>query len=145
MRLPKNHGNAGPTAMSTGSTILLVCIFLFTDALVIGAVVASAASTLRGLAEKFPGQPVDDGAVRRRFRGFSFDILNLEWCIHVAVDARHLHLEPVRFLRMFGARRMSIPWDAVALERRGSRWRSARARIGGVSVKGPDWCFALAE
>lgn len=87
-------------------------------------------------------EPLPD-AVRRNFQSFRLATANFGYCVHVAVDEKRLHLLPALFLRWFGARPMSIPWEQVNLKRRGRRWSSVK--IGDRGVHGPAWCLNLAE
>ncbi len=96
------------------------------------------------LANDFPHQPVDGQAVRKRFQSFRLGMLNLGFSIHVAVDERHLHLEPAAWMRKLGARPVSIPWERIEVVKRGKgAWMTAR--IGPYTLAGPAWCLELAE
>ena len=95
--------------------------------------------------EPFPAKPHADGAVTRRFQTFKVSFVNLGWSVHASVDEKHLHLMPVRLLRSFGARPVSIPWDAIHIEKRSRSGRWVTVKIGGRTVFGPAWCLDLAE
>jgi hypothetical protein len=95
------------------------------------------------LPRSFPPQPPRDDALRRTFQSFRLGPCNFGYCVHVAVDEEHLHLEPARFLRWLGALPASVPWAAITLTgppRRG--WR--KAKIARQDLMGPDWCLELA-
>ena len=70
-------------------------------------------------------------------------LLNLGFCIHVAADESHLHLQPAAVLRIFGAQTASIPWASIGIAKRGRRWMSAK--INNRTLYGPAWCLGLAE
>lgn len=121
---------------------LLVGFILSIDLVILGAIFSACAGALRPLSEEFvPVEPAPD-AVRKRFQSFGFNLVNLGGCVHVAVDERWLHLRPARVARWFGMRDMSIPWEAIELER--VRGKSAVAQVRGTSVRGPAWCLSLA-
>ncbi|MEX2219344.1 MAG: hypothetical protein WD749_11385 [Phycisphaerales bacterium] len=97
------------------------------------------------VAQRYTARPVEPGAVRRNFQSFSFGLFNFGLCIHVAADEHHLHLTPAAFIRLFGPRPVSIPWDDIRLEPRQPRRKAwARARIGKAVVLGPRWALELA-
>lgn len=99
----------------------------------------------RPFAEDFPAQHVDEHAVRKRFQSFRLGLLNLGFSIHVAVDERHLHLEPAAWMRRLGARAVSIPWDSISVVKRSRTGAWMTARIGKHTLMGPTWCLELAE
>lgn len=68
--------------------------------------------------------------------------MNFGFCINVSVDEHHLHLEPIRPLRWCGARRASIPWEAITVQKPGRLWSTARA--GPLTIKAPPWSLELA-
>ena len=81
-------------------------------------------------------------AVRRGFQTLSVNRLNFGLCINIAVDEQHLHLQPAKAFGWLGARPASIPWDAIEIQKPGSRWITARC--GPHRIKGPAWCMKLA-
>ncbi len=96
------------------------------------------------LAADFPPRPVHDQAVRKKFQSFRLGLLNLGWSVHVAVDEGHLHLEPAAWMRTFGAKAASIPWERIEVVKHGrGAWMTAR--IGPHTLAGPAWCLELAE
>jgi hypothetical protein len=121
---------------------LLVGFILAIDLAILGAVFSACASTLKPLRDAFPPVEPAPDAVRKRFQSFGFNLVNLGGCVHVAADDLWLHLRPARVARWVGMRDMSIPWAAITLERVRGKW--AVAKVGGVSVRGPAWCLALA-
>ena len=99
----------------------------------------------RWLPREFPATAPRSDAVRRRHQSFQVGLLNLGFCIQVAVDEQHLHLVPIKPLRVFGAAPASIPWHAISFEKHtpGGRW--ATVRIGTHKIRGPAWCLELAS
>ncbi len=130
--------------MSPLVTTLLVCLFVVIDLAVVGAVLQAAGQTLRDFGKHFPGQPIGPDAVRKRFQSFKIGMLGLGGSIHVAADERYLHLQPAWAAAWLGMKPISIPWEAMVLKQRASRWRSASVRIGKTTLEGPDWCLSLA-
>jgi len=92
------------------------------------------------IARQHPVQPLADDAITRRFQSFSLGIINMGWSIHASVDDRHLHLEPVRPLRWFGAIPMSIRWEDLSKLNRNGK---SVYMTGGHRLVGPAWCFEL--
>lgn len=95
------------------------------------------------LASRFPAVPPEPDAVRREFQSFSVGVLNLGWCVHVAVDAAHLHLEPSLVARRWGCRAMSIPWSEVRPAGKGIMG-FRKVTVGMTTLSGPAWCLGLA-
>lgn len=93
---------------------------------------------------RYPAVEPDPSAVRRRFQSFSVGLVNLGYCVHVAVDERNLHLTPVGVVRPFGLRAVSIPWGEISVTGTLPFGRRS-ATIGGVGVVGPAWCLDLAR
>lgn len=129
--------------MSTSQTIVFVCVLVFGDLIVVGALLYAAASSVRSFSRKFPAVEPRADAVRKEFQSFRFGILSLGSSIHVAVDEQHLHLFPAWMARKLGMKAMSIPWSAI--EYKGTFLRYAKTRIGGEDVSGPMWAFELAK
>ncbi|MHC4102906.1 MAG: hypothetical protein ACYS15_01390 [Planctomycetota bacterium] len=95
--------------------------------------------------EKFPARAPEADAVRRGFQSFRVGIMNLGFSIHATVDEHHLHLEPAAYLRWARARTVSIPWDAINIEKRSRSGRWITAKVDKWSLMGPAWCLELAE
>jgi hypothetical protein len=95
--------------------------------------------------EKFPTHEPGADAVRRGFQSFKVGILNLSFSIHATVDEHRLHLEPGAYLRWFGARTVSIPWDAMTVEKRSRSGRCVTVKADKWTIMGPAWCLELAE
>ena len=133
--------------MSASAVIILVAVFVLTDLVVVGAVFHMAGQNWRELAAPFPAQPVEPDGVRREFQSFKLGMINLGMCVHVAVDAKHLHLYPALFMRLaMRAAPCSIPWSAITLmpgQKPGKRVLTAQ--IGKQDLLGPRWCMELAD
>ena len=99
----------------------------------------------RPVHERFPGREPDGDAITKRFQSFRLGIMNLGFSIHVAVDENHLHLTPAGYLRVFGARPLSIPWESIAIQKRSRSKRWITAKVDRWTVVGPAWCLELAE
>ncbi len=95
---------------------------------------------------QFPEQAVAEPHLRRNFQSFSFGSINAGFSFHVVVDDEHLHLLPVRLLRITGAKTASIPWSAISFHDK-QPWfkKQARVRLGATLVVGPAWCFELSK
>lgn len=90
---------------------------------------------------EFPAVSPAPDAVRRNFQSFSVGLLNLGWCIHVAVDRDRLHLTPAWLARVAGYRAASVPWAQV--EHVGPfGGRAFIVRIGGTAFVGPAWALS---
>ena len=122
-----------------------VIVFVIVD-MIVGVVLVKylARSVWRPLTTRWPAQDIAEDAVRRRFQSFRIGLVNLGWSIHVAVDERHLHLEPAGFWRRLGLERASIAWSAMEfVGTPGRRW--ATVRLGPHRIQGPAWCLELVD
>ncbi|MGH7131554.1 MAG: hypothetical protein ACREJO_06375 [Phycisphaerales bacterium] len=104
--------------MPTGTILLIIAAGLLIDAMIVSAI----ASAWRPLAEAFPPRTPAADAVAKRRQTFKLDWLNFGGCIHVAVDADHLHLTPAGWAR---GRRVS----------RGSRSASSKPAPSGSTPR----------
>lgn len=126
--------------MPAYATAMIVALFVIVDLVVVGAVMTFAMeSTLGKLSKAFPGQAIDATAKRRNFQSMSSGMVNLGFCIHIAVDDAYLHIVPSGFLRLFKAKAASIPWDAVELTPEGGSKRWVDVKAAGVEMKLPAW------
>ena len=96
-------------------------------------------------AQRFPPRRKDPDAVERRFQSFRLGVLSFAFCIHVAADEGHLHLQPAAILRFFGAPTASIPWSSIEIQKQSRTGRSITAKINQRTLLGPAWCLSLAE
>ena len=87
-----------------------------------------------------PVKPADD-TVCRNFQSFSLGMINMGWSVHVAVDEQYLHLSPVKFMRMLGARSASIPWEAM--KPLGGNRATVVTLDQRHRLTGPRWCMEL--
>lgn len=97
------------------------------------------------IARHFPAQPVGEGAVSRSFQSFAFGLVN-RWnhCLTITVDASYLHIQPLELFRWFGARAMSIPFDAIENVQPSRLSGFLRGSAGPYRLTGPNWCMELA-
>jgi hypothetical protein len=130
--------------MTGGQIALLVGFLLLIDLMVVGAIFYAVSQAVRDLASKFPPAEPRPEAVRRRYQSFKVGLVNLGWCIHVAVDERSLHLTPARVARWFGMRAMTVPWESIEYLGKAAIGSSVRVRIAGEEIHGPAWCLNLA-
>lgn len=129
--------------MPLGTILLIVGVCLLMDAMVISAIASASRAAWRPLAEAFPPRmPAADAVVKRR-QSFRLNWFNFGGCIHVAVDAGHLHLTPAAIARWFGARATSIPWDQIRIVKSGRKWIDAKVLT--ITLRGPAWCLSLVE
>ena len=122
--------------------VAIVVSFAAFDAAIIGVLIRLG---WRWLPREFPATTPRSDAVWRRHQSFRIGMLNLGFCIQVAVDEQHLHLVPIKPLRAFGAAAASIPWQSIRIltHTPGDRWITVR--IGTRTMKGPAWCLELAS
>jgi len=122
-----------PGALSTSALIILSFV----------GIIGITGSALRGLwnplAKAFPAREPAPDAVSKSFQSFSYGIVNLGFSIHVSADSDALHLTPIRFLRWFGAKPASIPWDSMDTDVKSPR----KIRVNGQVLQGPKWCMEL--
>lgn len=128
--------------MPAGNTVVLVLLFVAVDAVVIGALIAWMASTLREIPARFPYRPPLPGSVRREFQSFRIDLVNVGWGYHIEVDEVCLHLFPARFERWLGVAPASIPWGDITLVSSGRFGCTVKVRSW--TIRGPAWCLELA-
>ena len=128
--------------MKTAHIVLIVGVFVLSDAVGVGALIYWMASNLREIPAKFPFKPPLPGAVRREFQSFHIDMFSVGWGYHVEVDEDHLHLFPAKMERWLGITPASIPWSAIKPVSTG-RW-SCKVKIASWNVTGPKWCLELA-
>lgn len=96
----------------------------------------------RPIAKDYPPQEHGEDPITRKFQSFGLGIMNMGFSIHATVDASHLHIRPVTWLRVLGATPMSIPWDAMTLKGTSSR---VVKLSNGTRMEGPKWCFQLLQ
>lgn len=127
--------------MPTTAVVIIVLAVLL-DLLIVPLIIRAAIRAgWKRLQDTHPAADVGPDAVRKNFQSFKMGMMNLGLSVHVAVDDAHPHLLPAAMLRLFGAKPMSIPWDAIEIKYRG-KW-STRTTIAGANVWGPNWCFDL--
>ena len=134
-----------PAGMPAGMTaaVLVACAILLSVAIAIVIGRAFIGSLWNALANAHEATEPDAGAVRKNFQTFAIGPVNLGFCVHVAVDEQFLHLLPSRFLKLCGAKPMSVPWEAITMKKKGKR--TSIVMIGRQAVIGPTWCLGIAD
>ena len=125
--------------------VWITILFVIADLLiVVGILFASLRIAWAPLSAAHPFQPPAIDAVHKRFQSFRVGVLNLGYCVHVAVDDGYLHLIPATLLCWLGARPTSIPWDAIQVLKRSRLGKSMIVQVGKRRIAGPTWCMELA-
>ena len=122
--------------------ITIGVVFVMVDIVVVGAVLAGVAGSIKELAARFPSHSIKPDAVRRNFQSVAFDALNLGGAVHLAADDEHLHVLPAAVSRWIGVKPLSIPWTEIRVTKRGRR--TSTAQIGPTTFVAPNWCLDLA-
>ncbi|MCH2133187.1 MAG: hypothetical protein MK116_05490 [Phycisphaerales bacterium] len=140
---------AGSTALlilminTPKSTVLPVIFTIYVVGEVVAIMFLAFHMLWRPIAGQYPPQAHGEDAITRKMQSFSLGIVNMGMSINATADSAHLHLEPVAWLRFFGASRMSIPWTDLKPHGRGGR--SARLGTTGPVLQGPKWCMELVQ
>ncbi|HEX2838012.1 MAG TPA: hypothetical protein VHN77_07795 [Phycisphaerales bacterium] len=131
--------------MTGWQVALLVAGLMSIDLIVVGAIMHYAVQVVfEPLTRTYPPRPPADTAHRREFQSIDRDRMNFGWCVHIAADDTHLHMFPAWLPRICKAQPSSIPWDAIAITKRGRwTWRIAIKDAGEYGV--PRWIGELAE
>ncbi len=126
--------------------VKLIILVAVTDAVAgIVALWAVVRFSWKPFAQRFPPRRKDPDAVERRFQSFRLGVMNFAFCIHVAADQGHLHLQPAKILRFFGAPTASVPWSSIQIQKHSRTGRWITAKINERTFLGPAWCLGLAE
>ncbi len=132
--------------MPPSQVALIVGLFIAVDLVVIPIVIrAGIVGSWGDLQKSWPGRPPADGAVVREFQSLRMGSTSFGGCVHIAVDEKHLHLLPAKFLRWFGAAPVSVPWESITDVRPAGRGKFASASLGGRRVTAPAWALELAR
>lgn len=134
--------------MSHLTTAISIIVFLAADIALIWAILNVALRLgWNDLATRFPARDPAPDAVSRNFQSIAIGIANYGLCATIAVDDAALHVRPPRFLRHFGARGFSVPWDQVRFKKKRKVLGKVYVEvlIGKTSLTGPEWCLGLAE
>ncbi len=128
--------------MTTGQIVLAIVLFdlFFVVPVVVFGLVAG---FWKPLEEAHPAVEPGEDAVRRNFQSIRIDMMNLGYCVHLAVDAEHLHIEPALLLRLLRARTMSLPWEALRVEKH--RKSMSKVRLGSHTLTLPRWAAEMVE
>lgn len=137
-------------------TIILAALGVagITIALMIVGVTLGTAALIAGLihwlwnplAHRFPAQAIHADAVSRSMQSVAVGrFASFNNCVRITVDVDRLHLDLIAPLRVFGARRISIPWDVIA-EIRPTRQRGMSQAIleNDRRITGPTWALKVA-
>lgn len=126
--------------MSTTEVILLVTAVVAVDAVVLFGLRQWAVSVFTDLARQFPPRTHGAGARAQRYQGIAVGALNFGGCFTITRDQQHVHFEPMRAARWFGAQSFSVPLDALraplAAHRRGSS-----VKLGRFTLSAPSWAL----
>jgi hypothetical protein len=125
--------------------IAIVLMMVGMDIAVIGAFIRL---SWQPLEKRYPETSLKSPSVRKNFQTFAIGMVNFGWCVHVELDDDHLHMIPARFLKWFGCRTISIPWQAVqaGLEfDRHPRRFTRKMKLGSQTIAGPKWCLDAAS
>ena len=122
-------------------TVVFMFFDLFFIAIIVGTIVRK---TWKPFEVLYPAQEPLDQHTGRRFQSFSIGMVGLGMSIHVVIDDEYLHLTPAWFVRVFGLKPVSIPWDEIEpIPAKFSRGKYAKVSINQQKVTGPRWCFQL--
>ncbi len=126
--------------MSTTEVILLVTALVAIDALVLFGLRQWAANVFNDLTRQFPPRTHSAGALARRYQGIAVGALSFGGCFTIARDEQHVHFEPMRVARWFGAQSFSVPLDVLraplAPHKRGSS-----VKLGRFTLSAPSWAL----
>jgi hypothetical protein len=109
------------------------------------ATVVLARGVFRPFAERFPEKDARDGIEWRNHQSINVHLAplvwaNASWGFSLGLDDEHVHFNPGKVLRAFGALPFSVPREAIEVEKRHGNW--ATVRIGETRLEGPAWCLA---
>lgn len=126
--------------MSTTEVILLVTAVVALDALVLFGVRIWALRVFTELARQHPPHTRRGDAPQRRYQSIAIGALNFGSSFAIARDEQHVHFEPMRVARWFGARAFSVPLDAL----RGPQTRhrhGSSVKLGRFTLSAPRWAL----
>lgn len=125
---------------------LVIAAFVIGDAvLVIGIIAVFLKMNWAQIANAHPQQTPAFDAILKKYQSFKIDMLNLRFCIHTSVDEQYLHLIPIKFLQVLGAKPVSIAWNFITDIKPTVFGKSLTASIGKHKITGPSWCLELAQ
>jgi hypothetical protein len=127
--------------MTSWQIALAVVAFLIFDMTILTLVLRIAAQGWHAIADACPPRPEREPSLRRNFQGVSINALNLGGCVHIAIDADHLHVQPALVARWLGIRPASIPRAALTVE--GTFLSTVRWKVKsvpGTTLRLPSWC-----
>ncbi len=121
--------------MTTSQISVLVAAIVLIDGLVIFGIRAWVASMFDELTRVFPPRPVRADSQRKRFQSIRVNSSNLGGCVEIATDREHIHVLPMGFARLLGAREISLPREAFA--------NAAKSFGGARKAKLGKWTIAV--
>jgi hypothetical protein len=134
--------------MGPGGVMTIVVVVLLIDFVVVWAVLSMVRdSFFEPLHRMFPPRAMLEAAVEKRFQSMSSGMVNMGGCMHIAVDAEHVHVAPAWAVRRLGGRAFSVPLAEVSVNDRAKLarakwgWWPVAGRFGTVEVSAPAWMF----
>lgn len=133
--------------MSYSMNLLMVMLFFVVDAIVVCGIIGAFTNALwTPLVKRFPEQVIGPDSFRKNFQSISIGSVSFGFCVHMAADDDFLHWIPVRFLRIFGCKTISIPWSSVQPISKQPFLQKRLAKIVLLEKKGqtitvPRWCL----
>lgn len=126
--------------MTTTEVILVVTVVVALDALLLFGLRQWAASVFNDLARHFPARTHGTGAQARSYQGIAIGALSFGGCFTIARDEQHVHFEPMRVARWFGARAFSVPLDALRAPLTPHK-RGSSVKLGRFTLSAPRWAL----
>lgn len=126
--------------MTTTEVILLVTAVVAVDALLLFGLRQWSASVFNDLARHFPPRTHGTGAHTRNYQGIAVGVLSFGGSFTIARDEQHVHFEPMRVARWFGARKFSVPLDALRAPL-GPHKRGSSVKLGRFKLSAPSWAL----
>lgn len=134
--------------MGPGGVITIVAVVLLIDCVVVWAVLSMVRdSFFEPLHRIFPPRAMLEAAVEKRFQSMSSGMVNMGGCMHIAVDAEHVHVAPAWAVRRLGGKAFAVPLaevsvtDQAKLAKAKWGWWPVAGRFGTVEVSAPAWVF----
>jgi hypothetical protein len=126
----------------------MILLFFVVDAMVVFFIIGGAiGSCWRPLSERYPQQPIGDGAFRKNFQSVAIGSISLGFSVHMAADDDYLHWIPAKLLRIFKCKTVSIPWSSIQPS---ANQPSIQKSLAFVSLLGlnkqmtiPRWCLEI--
>ena len=126
--------------MTTTEVILVVTAVVAVDALLLFGLRQWAASVFTDLARQFPPRSHGIGALARRYQGIAVGALSFGGCFSIARDEQHVHFEPMRAARWFGAQSFSVPLHVLSAPLTPHK-RGSSVKLGRFTLSAPSWAL----